>query len=264
MEQKHLEKFKAWFDEYAAAFYSDDEYNNANIKLKDDHTRRTCEYMRYLAGHLQLDDNQKRIAQAIALFHDIGRFSQFRDYQTYNDPKSVNHCMLGLKVLRRHKILDPLDENEKRIIEKAIQCHGMRRLPGTLNGDSLLFAKIMRDADKLDIFHIVTTQYKDYEENPDEFKLEVELPNVPEYSSDIVKDILAGKRVDYNVLKTWNDMKLLQLAWVYDVNFIPTLERIKQEKFLESIISYLPQAEDIEKVKEKVLNYIDYAIENGI
>ena len=262
MEQKHLDNFKVWFNQYVAGFYSDDEYINANIKLKDDHTRRTCEYMRYLAEKLQLDENQKRIAQTIALFHDIGRFRQFKEYQTYNDPKSVNHCMLGLEVLAQHKVLDPLDENERWLIEKAIQYHGVKRLPPGLDGDCLLFAKMVRDVDKLDIFHIVTTLYKEYEENPDAFRLEVELPNSPEYSSSIVEEILAGKRVNYHDLKTWNDMKLLQLAWVYDVNFLATLKRIKQEKFLESIVSYLPKTDDIEKVKKKIFDYIDYAIEN--
>jgi hypothetical protein len=52
-------------------------------------------------------------------------------------------------------------------------------------------------------------------------------------------------------------MKLLQLGWIYDVNFPPTLKRIKQRKFLEMLLSFLPQTEDIQKVKEKILGYVD-------
>ena len=49
MEQEQLEKLRAWFDDYVAGFYGDDDFLNANIKLKEEHSRRTCEEMLYLA-----------------------------------------------------------------------------------------------------------------------------------------------------------------------------------------------------------------------
>ena len=90
MEQEQLEKFRDWFDGYVAGFYGDDEFVNANLKLKEEHSRRTCEEMRYLACELGLSGNQKRIAEVIAILHDVGRFEQFVKYRTYNDPRSVN------------------------------------------------------------------------------------------------------------------------------------------------------------------------------
>jgi hypothetical protein len=95
MEQGQLEKFRAWFNDYVAGFYGDDEFVNANIKLKEEHSKRVCKEMLYLADELGLPDEQRRIAEATALFHDIGRFEQFARYRTYNDPRSVNHCLLG-------------------------------------------------------------------------------------------------------------------------------------------------------------------------
>jgi len=65
--------------------------------------------MLYLAEEFGLGANQKRIAEVIALFHDIGRFEQFVRYRTYNDVKTVNHCLLGLEVLRRTKVLDGVE-----------------------------------------------------------------------------------------------------------------------------------------------------------
>ena len=94
---------------------------------------------------------------------------------------------------------------------------------------------LIRDADKLDIYYVVTEYYAQYRDNPQGFKLEVELPDEPRYSAQVVEGILSGRRIDHNWLRTWNDMKLLQLGWVYDVNFTATLERIKQRKFLEKI-----------------------------
>lgn len=260
MEQEQVEKLKAWFDDYVAGFYGDDEFVNANLKLKEEHSRRTCEEMLYLAQELGLETNQKRIADVIALFHDIGRFEQFVKYRTYNDVKSVDHCLLGLEVLRKRKVLEEIDEPEKDLIEKAIEYHGLKELPRDLDGQCLLFSKLIRDADKLDVFYVVTEYYRQYRDNPQEFMLELDFPDELGYSAQVVEEILCGQRVDYSRLRTLNDMKLLQLGWVYDVNFPATLKRIKQRKFLEKLLCFLPGTEDIKKVGKKIFEYVDTRI----
>ncbi|KKK56869.1 hypothetical protein LCGC14_3060200 [marine sediment metagenome] len=126
MEQEQLEKFRVWFDDYAAGFYGQDEFVNANLRLKEEHSRRTCEEMLYLARQLDLSENQKRIAETIALFHDIGRFEQFVRYRTYNDTRSVNHSLLGLEVLRRTKVLEAVEIKERKLIERAVEFHGAK------------------------------------------------------------------------------------------------------------------------------------------
>ena len=260
MEQEQLEKFRIWFDDYVAGFYGDDEFVNATLKLKEEHSRRTCEEMQYLAQELDLRENQRRIAEVIALFHDIGRFEQFVKYRTYHDPRSVNHCLLGLEVLRREKILEGLERKEKEIIEKAIEYHGIKGLPADLDSECLFFSKLIRDADKLDVFYVVTDYYERYRDNPEEFELEVELPDEPGYSAEVVEGILNEKRIDYSQLRTWNDMKLCQVGWVYDINFAPTLKRIRQRRFLEKMFDFLPVTEDIKKVRQKIFEYVDSRI----
>ena len=264
VEQKQLDKFGVWFDDYVAGFYGDDEIINANLKLKEKHSRRTCKEMLYLAGELSLDENQKRLNKTIALFHDIGRFEQFVKYNTYSDVRSVNHCRLGLEVLQQTKVLDGLGRQEKQLIEKAIEFHGLKELPEDLDGQFLLLSKLIRDADKIDALYVVTEYYKQYRDNPQEFKLGLELPDGPGYSAEVVEGLLLGQRVDYSRLRTLNDLKLCLLGWVYDVNFTPTLKRIKQRKFLEKLLGFLPGTEDIERVKEKILGYVNFRIEcNG-
>jgi len=263
MEQEQLEKIRVWFDDYVAGFYSDDEFVNANIELKEKHSRRTCEETLGLAEELGLTDNQKRIADAIAILHDVGRFEQFVKYRTYNDPRSVNHCLLGMEVLRQRKVLEQVDSKERELIEKAIEYHGLKELPGDLDGECLLFSQLIRDADKIDVLYVVTEYYRQYRDNPEEFMLELEFPDEPGYSAEVVGGILCGRRIDNSELRTLNDMKLCQLGWVYDVNFAATLKRIRQRRFLEKIIDFLPRTEDIEKVKAKIFEYVDRRIEQG-
>jgi hypothetical protein len=261
MEQEQLKRLKIWFDNYVCGFYGENEYVNANISLKEQHTQRTCEEMLYLGGQLGLSDNQMRVAEVIALLHDVGRFEQFVRFRTYNDPRSLNHCLLGLDVLRRTKVLDVLASNEKQLIEKAIEYHGLMELPGDLDDECLLFSKLLRDADKLDIFYVVTDYYKQYRDDPEGFKLEIELPDEPGYSMAVVERLLAEKRIDYSALRTWNDMKLCQLGWVYDVNFPQTLRRIMERGFLENIFDFLPDNEDIRKVRKKIFDYVRWRTE---
>jgi HD superfamily phosphohydrolase YqeK len=257
MNKEQLGKLKQWFDGFVAGFYGEDEYVNANIKLKEDHSRRVCKETLFLTDELHFDEKRRRLAEAIALLHDVGRFPQFAKYRTYHDPRSINHCLLAVNVLKEHRVLDALEQAEKQMILKAIEYHGVKELPENLDEDTLLFCRLIRDADKLDIYRVVIQAYTQQRDDPDNFKFEVELPDEPRCSPNIIQAILNGENIDYAKLRTWNDMKLINLAWIYDVNFIPTLKRIKQRRAIETIIELLPDTPDIRQVGDKVLGYIE-------
>ena len=44
-----------------------------------------------------------RIAEAVALLHDVGRFEQYKRYGTFNDRKSVNHAALGVEIMKKNR-----------------------------------------------------------------------------------------------------------------------------------------------------------------
>ncbi|MHC4726774.1 MAG: HD domain-containing protein [Planctomycetota bacterium] len=263
MEQAQLNKFRIWFDDYVAGFYSDDETVNANVTLKEDHSRRTCKEMLFLANELDLNDNQKLISETIALLHDVGRFEQFTKYRMYNDAQTVDHCRLALEVLEKNHVLDGVDLQEKQIIEKAIEYHGRKELPPGLDDQCLLFSKLIRDADKLDAFYVVMIYYEQYKDNPKDFKLGMELPDEPGYSENLLDELLCGRCVDNRQLRILNDLKLSLLGWVYDVNFASTLKRIKQCGYLEKLLGFLPPDENIKKLREKILGFVDFRMAQG-
>ncbi len=260
MEQQQINNFQKWFDDYVAGFYGDDDFVNANIKLKDDHSRRVCDETQLLTEKLNLPEDIKQTAYLIALLHDIGRFEQFKTYRTYKDSTSVNHAVFGVEILRKEKVLVEIPAEKRQIIEKVIEYHNLKELPAGLDGDLQLLCKLLRDADKLDIYYIVAKYYKKYEQDPEGFSLEVELPNKPGYTKQVLQKVLTGRRVDYNELQNWNDMKLCQLSWIYDMNFQPVFERLKQRGFLELIISLLPESDDIKKAAQKVLKFVENKI----
>ncbi len=263
MHRKQLEGFIEWFDSYVAGFYGEDAYVNANLRLKEEHTKMVRREANYLTDQLGLCENDKLLAEGIAIFHDVGRFQQFVEYRTYCDVRSINHSLLAVEILRQNNILDILEDREKKIIETAVKLHGTKSLGDDLRDEFALHAKLIRDADKLDIYRILLEYQKEHHANPEKFILEIEFPDEPECTAKVFEAVINGELVDYAELRTLNDFRILQLGWVFDVNFIPTFERIRERGYLEAVCSHLTCRDRIEEVKKAVLDHVDLKISNG-
>ncbi len=66
---------------------------------------------------------------------------------------------------------------------------------------------------------------------------------------------MEGRIVDFTHLKNLNDFKLLQLGWIYDINFAPTFQCIRERAYLEMIRDALPKSEEVEEVFSMVQSY---------
>lgn len=257
MQKQQLEAFRRWLAEYAAAFFKDDVFVNANLKLKEEHTRRVCDEMNYLTGALGLSESQRVVAETIALFHDLGRYEQFTKYRTFSDAKSVPHGPLAVEVLKRHNVLDDVEPRRRTVIEQAITLHAVRELAGDLDEDILLYCQLIRDADKLDIYYLVTEVDTRPPDDPQARVMINWFPRGEGYSPEVIEAIRACEHIDYTMLKTNIDMKLMELAWVYDLNFPATFAKIKRNRYFEKIVAMLPADEDIAEAARQVLAYRD-------
>ena len=257
MEPYHVENFRRWFDAYVNRFFGEDEYVNVHLRLKHEHTQRTCEETLRLADPLALDDDQKRVAEVIALFHDVGRFPQFAEYRTFDDTKSVDHGRLAVEILCREGVLAALRRQERQWVETAIEHHGRKAIPADLRGRTLLFAKLIRDADKLDIFRVVLEKYRLFREDPAGCPLEIPFPDPPEYSPEVMQSVLNGQLVEYPHVRTLNDVILCRIGWVYDMNFAASLVHVRQRGIFDQLFDSLPQTADVARLKTCVRKYID-------
>ncbi len=260
MEANELKVLKEWFRKYAIGFQTNDKDINKNLKLKQAHTKRVCHEIVGIGKELHLNESQLCLAEAMALFHDVGRFEQYTKYRTYLDMKSENHAELGVKVLYKHQVLKKLKDNERVLIEKAVSYHNRKELPVNETEECLFYTKLLRDADKLDIWKVVTDYYqrKPEEENG---AIVFELPDTDDFSDDACNNLISGKLVDVNQIRCINDFRLLQMSWVYDINFKPTFIRIRERKYLEIIREFLIESKKIDYVLEIALDYIDEKIE---
>jgi HD superfamily phosphohydrolase YqeK len=257
-----LEALKTWFWNYSDSFSLPDAKDQRNIVTKQEHTREVCLNAVRIARDLGLDERGIALAELTALFHDVGRFPQYKRYRTFDDGISVNHAALGATVLTENGVLGVLSKPDRELILHAVTLHNVFSLPEGLDSDTLRIARIVRDADKLDILRVVLDYLgRDAESRAEAVALG--LPDRPGYSRDVLASVLRGEPAKKSDLRTLNDFKLLQLSWLYDFNFACSLRMVLERKYIEQIARELPEDDEITKAVETVRGCARRRILNG-
>jgi hypothetical protein len=212
--------------------------------------------MRKLAVAQKLEGEEVRAAGLSGLLHDVGRFEQYTRYGTFVDAKSVNHAELGVHVLMEAGLLDRFTKPVWARILDAVRLHNRAAVPEGLSEEGLQLACMLRDADKLDIWHIVTAHY----ESPDKGRISAIDLDLSDSDWIIPAVAYAAERCalcDVKELRCINDFKVLQMTWIYDVNFTPTFREIARRRFMERIRDALPRTALVESIYRRVRRHLD-------
>jgi hypothetical protein len=255
MKQDDLFYFRKWFSDYCLSFYSSDLKDQRNIVLKEQHTAHVCENILLIAEKLFLSEQDKFLAETVALFHDVGRFPQYAQFRTFRDSISVNHGVLGAQVLRDHSLLNNLAEHEQEIILKSVRFHNAFSVPKNENDRTVFFIKLIRDADKLDIWRV----FLEYYGCPEEERASAAglgFTDLPEYSDEVLSLLFSKKVVPLLNIRTLNDLRLLQLSWIFDLNFLPSFKMVLERDYVNRYISFMPKTDEIRKVASFLLEFI--------
>ena len=230
---------KAWFAGYRRSFDGESPAVLECLDLKVEHTRGVCEAILDIGESLHLSDRDLCLAEISALLHDVGRFEQFRRYGTFVDCRSENHALLGAQIVLKHRVLDGLDPADAEVVLGAVARHNLAALPENEPERSLVFLKILRDADKLDIWRVVTSYYRNGGDTRNR-AIELDLPDTDRVSAPVYEAVMRGETVQMTALETLQDFKLLQIGWVYDLHFPRSFQIAKERKYLDMIRSALP------------------------
>ncbi|QTA82318.1 HD domain-containing protein [Desulfonema limicola] len=253
MKQQDIKALKIWFSDYVSRYLKNNlEYDYA-IKLKKDHTERVCKNIIQLGKDLNLSEQDMLLAETIALFHDLGRFRQYAEYGTFKDADSENHAKLSVKELVLNKVLANCSSAERKTVVKAVAWHNALALPKDIDEKDLFFMKLIRDADKLDIWGVFAALYKDKKHNS---IVELGLPDIPVCSEKAIDSFTQKHMVRLEDIKTLNDFKLLQLSWIYDINFKESLVIANQRKDLDIISDSLPRSEKLDRAVQAARKYL--------
>ncbi|NCN64935.1 MAG: HD domain-containing protein [Candidatus Altiarchaeum hamiconexum] len=257
MKTKDIKFFRQFFKAYANGFYSDNYPDNGtnneiipNLKLKEDHTYRVLRNIVHISKSLNLREEEINLAKAIALFHDIGRFEQLKHYKTFLDRNSESHSEIALRVLNKEGVINRIDEKEREILITAIKFHNVREIPEISDEKTLFFCKLIRDADKIDIFKVWIDYFNHKSVYDPSYGMDLSISQG--YSDNIISDIFANKMSPLEKVKTYNDIKLLLLTWIYDINFDASLNLILCRGYIQKIFKILPKNEEMKKVREHI------------
>ena len=145
-----LEAFRAYTANYDA--------DNINIALKIAHTYRVARISERIAGSISAVNVD--FAWLLGLLHDIGRFEQVARYGTFFDALSIDHAELGADILFHDNLFGSFVKQEsqemKALAETAIRLHNKLSIPENMEEETATYTKILRDADKVDIFRVLT------------------------------------------------------------------------------------------------------------
>jgi len=256
MNKQQLVTLNQWFDTYVQGFYDMEPDDLRNISLKVEHTRKVCEVIELLSAGEGLNAEETCLASAIALLHDVGRFPQYRRWRTFRDSESDNHARLSLEVIRNQELLCHLPESERMTIEEAVRFHNLLQLPAKLSSPTPLFARLIRDADKLDIWRV----FMDFFHTPLNERasaVTLGLPDLPSVSPECVASLAAGKVVHLDTVNLVNDFVLLQISWVYDLNFRSSCRLLQQRGYIQELAGTLPESADVQKAIATAINTIN-------
>lgn len=212
-------------------------------QLKLEHTIRVAADARKIAQGMQWPDEEINLAEASGLCHDVARFPQFKRYGSFSDADSVDHGDLGFQTLETEGLLNGLADEPRALILHSVQYHNKKELPRILTAHEEKHLRLIRDADRMDIFFICWDSIRSglIHENP-ELAIGVRFDGPP---SDVVLDQFErGEAIDYRSMKSMADRFVLQLSWMHDLSYDASKRLVRDRGILEKFIDVLPVKTD--------------------
>lgn len=239
---------KEAFDKYVSDF----DFKVDGIEYKYYHSYRVQKYSEKISDMLNLGLKDKKLASDIGLLHDIGRFHQLEKYNSFCD-KKIDHADYGAKILFEDNLILNYDINkcDYKIVKKAIRNHNKYQIEDGLNERELFFAKLVRDADKIDILNAFSSIRV------------LEICECDEEISPSVREEFFNNITVRNVnVKNKNDKIISMLAFLFDINFEVSYRIIKEEDFINKFYDAIKHKEIFKEYFDYANKYLDEVLKN--
>ena len=251
-----LEKAKKEFLKFTENY----DLRNKDILRKQKHSLRVMEISKQISNELKLNEEEIQISALIGLLHDIARFEQRKLYETFHDTKSFDHGDYGEKILEKD-IRKYIETNQyDKIIKTAVRNHNKFKIEDGLSEKENLFSKIIRDADKLDIFYEAVEMFWKGKEK------QIEETVILDKVIEQFKKRLTIKREDIEQGKNTINNVISIIAFIYDMNFKPSFEILKKENYINRILDRFNVKDEktkieLEKIRKISNKYIEQKIQ---
>ncbi len=244
------------FEKYIKENYDID---NEKIRHKLNHTYNVVENARIIATDMDLDNDNIEVAMVIALFHDIGRFEEAIDKNSFReDIIKYDHAALGVKLLFEDNLIRKFIKEDKydNVIRTAILNHSKYILDTSNMADiEILHSKIIRDADKIDSFRAKSEE--DIYTMANITKEDIE----DSYITDkVYNDFMEEKTIISKDRKTGIDIWISYIAFVFGLEFSSSLKIIRNKDYINILFNrfdYKYEKERMFILRDKALSYIE-------
>jgi putative nucleotidyltransferase with HDIG domain len=251
ISSQHYTKFNLRYKEYIDSLKITDPYILEHVNFKTAHTYRVVANIQTIARETGLSAEDVQIAKIIGLVHDIGRHEQFMKYRTFDDSISVNHAILGVSILNKLCFFDGLiPADSTHLIIQAVLNHNVQKLDEGMEARLLLFSRLIRDADKADIWKTLSMMNIVFKILDNELSEQEYV--VP---TDFLK-CFREERIVPSGAVTINDYRLLRLSWIYDMNFQATFRLILKKDLTAKILAKIPASPEKDEIADIIQRYI--------
>lgn len=245
--------FRKYLKPFLSAQYKDDIYVLRNII----HAEKVVENILILADSLEVSENERYTAEAVALFHDIGRFWIL--LQDPNEKEKYDHAQASIQYLKTNSTFNSLDESVKNNLTEVIQNHHLPENTRKENDTVYFYLRLLRDADKLDIWRFSTDNLVNNRKRS-LFSGELGLNDKPIIRESYCQNILKGNITEKNDIITFNDYLLYQMSWVFDLNFRKSFQILNQKQYMRSYYDALPKNDLVIEIYRKIKIHIENQI----
>lgn len=250
MELPSFHTLSRHFLRYVDSLSATDARIKAHFDLKVWHTFRVVRNIGDIARSEGFSAEIANMARVIGLLHDIGRFRQFMEYGTFDDSISINHAEMAVRVLSREGIGDLFPTRELEIITRAILQHNIPVITDTDDPEVYLHARLIRDADKSDIWKIAA-------ETDVMYTLDAEKQDGNYIIPPAIHDSFRKNQiVRVGTATCLNDYHLLRLAWIFDMNFASTFSLLLNKDHASTILAKLPSSETLTEITGIIRDYM--------
>ena len=233
----HLE-----FEEFFQSLIMGSPENKHKVEEVRLHSLRVVNNSLLLAKFVLPTDEDKRIAELTALFHDIGRASLISESNEVSVIQR-DHANVSGKIVRQMEFFQAIAADIQLVIIKSIENHNKPKLPKLDNEQQTLFARLLRDADKLDIYDSSYRFFKD--KSGIQPAITVDLLNNAEVSDKLLRSVMAGKIGAIEDMKSMNDYKLYLISLAFDLNYKYTFRIMSEKQYIQKIYETLPKRDQI-------------------
>lgn len=223
------------------------------LELKRRHSARVGRCALRIAQDLGWEGWDRAAAEGGGWLHDVGRFPQFARFQTFQDHRSLDHGEAGWGLLDTEPFLDGWPPEERCRMASAVRYHNKRHIPDACPEEHLSLVRLVRDADKLDVFQVV-------QDAIDEGRIGEILSGVsldPAPSPEFLAELQRGTTsVAYRPVYSLTDFLLLQLLWIYDMNYPISFRLLSASGVLDRLLSRLPELPQVRDMAERCLRHV--------